>query len=111
MVLTVYVMAFIFCSDGACRISYPRPSQVYRTYQQCRRDLPDNSSAFDASEMKGAEITCLAISDNVAVADKVIWTAIQTTNVRKGPSVNEDVLGEIRRGESFAVLGHARESA
>jgi Bacterial SH3 domain len=99
------VIAFISCSGGTCRISYPRPSEVYSTYEQCRGDLPDNSSDFDASEMKGSEITCLAISDKVAMADKVIWTAIGTTNVRKGPSVNEDVLGEITRGESFAVLG------
>ena len=103
--LIVYVMAFISCSDGPCRISYPRPAQVYRSYQQCRGDLPDNASDFDASEMKGSEITCLAISDKVGAADKVIWTAIETTNVRKGPSIKEDVLGEITRGESFAVLG------
>ncbi len=102
--LSVYVIAFIVCSDDGCRISYPRPREVYGAYEQCRINLPKDSSHFDASKMTGAEIACIEVPQSVAVQE-TIWRAIETSNIRKGPSVGGDVVGEVKKGESFLVVG------
>jgi uncharacterized protein YgiM (DUF1202 family) len=102
--IEAFVIAFIHCNGQSCVISYPRPGQVYASYKECKAQLPESlaGSAFDVKTFEGSEIACMEVLAHVA-ADE--WVALETSNLRKSPAPGADVIGTIKRGTSFQVLG------
>jgi Bacterial SH3 domain len=106
--IEAFVIAFIHCNGQSCVISYPRPGQVYASYKACKAQLPESpaGTAFDVKTFEGSEIACMEVFAHVA-ADE--WVALETSNLRKSPAPGADVVGTIKRGTSFQVLGQERK--
>jgi hypothetical protein len=102
--IEAFVIAFIHCNGQSCVISYPRPGEVYRSYNECKAQLPETPAGkgFNVKTFEGAEIACIEVLAHAA-ADE--WIALETSNLRKGPSVETEVIGTVKRGTSFQVLG------
>ncbi len=105
--MDAFVIAFIHCAAQRCVVSYPRPGELYQSYGECQAQLPQQEAAhrFDLERFEGAEIACV----EVPAADDGEWVARETSNLRKGPSVDSEVIGTIRRGAAFRVIGQARK--
>jgi hypothetical protein len=106
--IEAFVIAFIHCNGQSCVISYPRPAEVYVSYEECKAQLPESPSgrAFDVKTFEGSEIACMEVPAHLA-ADE--WVALETSNLRKSPAPGADVIGTIKRGTSFQVLGQERK--
>jgi hypothetical protein len=106
--IEAFVIAFIHCNGESCVISYPRPGQVYTSYKECKAQLPKSPAgrAFDVKTFEGSEIACIEVSAHVAEDD---WVTLETSNLRKSPAPGADVIGTIKRGTSFQVLGQERK--
>jgi Bacterial SH3 domain len=106
--IEAFVIAFIHCNGQSCVISYPRPGQVYGSYKECKAQLPKSPAggAFDVKTFEGSEIACIEVLAHVAADD---WVALETSNLRKSPAAGADVIGTIKRGTSFQVLGQERK--
>jgi uncharacterized protein YgiM (DUF1202 family) len=102
-VLTVFVIAFIACAHERCQVSYPDLNRYYASYDDCTasvKGIGGYSSSFDATKMLGTEIVCLEQSITVET-----WRASETTSVRSGPSEAHKIIGTIRKGRTFFVIG------
>jgi hypothetical protein len=106
--IEAFVIAFIHCNGESCVISYPRPGQVYASYKECKAQLPQSpaGNAFDVKTFEGSEIACMEVLAHVAAGE---WVALETSNLRKSPAPGADVIGTIKRGTSFQVLGQERK--
>jgi hypothetical protein len=106
--IEAFVIAFIHCNGQNCVISYPRPGQVYASYKECKAQLPQAPTAksFDVKTFEGSEIACIEVLAHVAVDD---WIALETSNLRKSPAAGSEVIGTIKRGSSFHVLGQEQK--
>jgi hypothetical protein len=102
--IEAFVIAFIHCNGQSCVISYPRPGRVYASYKECKAQLPESPAGkgFDVKTFEGSEIACIEVLAHVA-ADE--WVALETSNLRKSPAPGADVIGTVKRGTSFQVLG------
>ena len=101
--LTVFVIAFIACADERCHVAYPDPSRYYPSYDECTTNLKDirgYSSSFDPTRMLGTEIACLEQKVTIET-----WRADETTSVRNGPSEGHEIIGAIKKGRTFFVVG------
>jgi hypothetical protein len=101
------VIAFIHCNGRSCVISYPRPDEAYLSYNECKAQLPETppGQRFDAKTFEGSEIACIEV---LAHAAKNEWIALETSNIRKGPSAGSEVIATVKRGSSVQVLGQER---
>jgi Bacterial SH3 domain len=106
--IEAFVIAFIHCNGESCVISYPRPGQVYASYTECKAQLPESPAGkgFDVKIFEGSEIACIEVLAHVA-ADE--WVALETSNLRKSPAPGSDVIGTVKRGTSFQVLGQEQK--
>jgi Bacterial SH3 domain len=102
--IEAFVIAFIHCNGQSCVISYPRPGEVYASYNECKAQLPEAPAGkgFDVKTFEGSEIACIEVRAHAA-ADE--WIALETSNLRKSPSAGSDVIATVKRGTSFQVLG------
>jgi uncharacterized protein YgiM (DUF1202 family) len=106
--IEAFVIAFIHCNGRNCVVSYPRPGQVYASYEECKAQLPEAPAAksFDVKTFEGSEIACIEVLVHVAAEE---WVALETSNLRKSPAPGSEVIGTIKRGTSFQVLGHEQK--
>ncbi|SRR5579883_271295 len=106
--LDAFVIAFIHCAAQRCIISYPRPGQTYSSYRECQAQLPETASAhrFDLEHFQGSEIACIEIPPDIGGDE---WIVRETSNLRKGPSVDAEVIGTVKRGTTFHVFGQERK--
>lgn len=101
--LTVYVIAFIACAHERCQVSYPDVNRYYASYDECMasvKGIGGYSSSFDPKRMLGKEIVCLE-----QPVTPETWRASETTSVRSGPSEAHKIIGAIRKGRTFFVIG------
>jgi hypothetical protein len=105
--IEAFVIAFIHCNGQSCVISYPRPGEVYLSYNECKAQLPEAPAGkgFDVKAFEGSEIACIEV---LAHAGTDEWVALETSNIRKGPSAGAEVIATVKRGASFQVLGQER---
>jgi hypothetical protein len=105
--IEAFVIAFIHCNGQSCVISYSRPGEAYASYKECKAQLPESPAGkgFDIKTFEGSEIACIEVLAHVA-ADE--WVALETSNLRKNPAPGADVIGTIKRGTSFQILGQER---
>jgi uncharacterized protein YgiM (DUF1202 family) len=106
--LDVFVIAFIHCAGQECAISYPRPDLAYRSYSECKDQLPvaPAGKRFDSQTFEGSEIACMEVPGRYA-ADE--WTMVETTNLRKGPFAGAEVIGTVKRGTTLLVIAEERK--
>jgi Bacterial SH3 domain len=106
--IEAFVIAFIHCNGQSCVISYLRPGEVYLSYNECKAQLPETPAGkgFDVRTFEGSEIACIEVLAHAA-ADE--WVALETSNLRKSPSADSDVIATVKRGASFQVLGQERK--
>jgi Bacterial SH3 domain len=102
--IEAFVIAFIHCNGQSCVISYPRPDRVYSSYIECKSQLPEapTGKGFDVKTFEGSEIACIEVGAQAA-ADE--WIALETSNLRKNPSSGSEIIGTVKRGTSFLILG------
>jgi Bacterial SH3 domain len=102
--IEAFVIAFIHCNGQSCAIAYPRPGEVYTSYNECKAQLPEAPAGkgFDVKTFVGSEIACIEVLARVAAGE---WVALETSNLRKSPSAGSDVIATVKRGTSFQVLG------
>jgi len=105
--IEAFVIAFIHCNGQSCVISYPRPGEVYLSYNECKAQLPEAPAGkqFDVKTFEGSEIACIEVLAHAATDE---WVALETSNIRKGPSAGSEVIATVKRGASFQVLGQER---
>ena len=106
--LEAFVIAFIHCAGQTCMISYPRPDVAYLSYTECKAQLPEAPvpTEFDSEKFEGSEIACIEVPARSGANN---WIAVETTNLRSGPSVEADVIDTVKRGASFLVLARERK--
>jgi len=105
--IEAFVIAFIHCNGQSCVISYPRPGEVYLSYNECKAQLPETPAGkgFDVKTFEGSEIACIEVLAHAATDE---WVALETSNIRKSPSAGSEVIATVKRGASFQVLGQDR---
>jgi hypothetical protein len=102
--LEAFVIVFVHCVGGNCVMSYPRPDQVYASQAECAAQLPGKpaNQGFDREKFEGSEIACMEVPLAYAAEE---WIAIETSNLRKKPSVDSDIIDTVKRGTTFHVVG------
>lgn|SRR5579883_1034352 len=106
--LDAFVIAFIHCAAERCVIAYPRPGHTYSSYNECKAQLPQGAAAsrFDLERFEGSEIACIEVPGDIAGDE---WVVLATSNLRKGPSIDSEVIDTVKRGTTFHVIGQERK--
>jgi uncharacterized protein YgiM (DUF1202 family) len=106
--LEVFVIAFINCTGQSCAIAYPRPDQTYHSYTECKAQVASApvGQEFDSQAFQGSELACMEVPDRVGATE---WMALETTNLRQGPSVDAAVIDTVKRGTTFRVIAQERK--
>ncbi|MGO8914915.1 MAG: SH3 domain-containing protein [Stellaceae bacterium] len=102
--VTVFVIAFIACTQDRCHVSYPDLNRYFPSYDECitnLKSIPGYNCSFDPKSMVGMGIICLERSFAIEP-----WRATEATSVRNGPSQDHKIIGTIKRGQTFFVIGH-----